>query len=255
MPVATEDLALSDAISLLSEQMHDGSHPATGLNRTVPSDDEHAPRFTDGQAILWRYGRVVDTARVIRDDQHGLAVWIPSGSARLQSAPVDGRRTRDVPLDQRFSLPWIVRESTWTGPGIVRIAPTGKPWSVWFFRSAGGVPSGAYVNLELPHRRVGGDVPAVFSRDLVLDLWVDAAHAGTEDVWLKDADELAAAVDQGRFSAAQAEAIRSLADHAAREFISDGAWPLDEGWDRWMPDAAMDEPVVLPASVVAAASS
>lgn len=248
-PVATNRLDLADAIALLSGQMYEGFHPELELAQAVPSGDEHAPRFVSGQVILWRYGRFIETVRVVRDDERGLVVWIPSGSARLESVPADGRRTREVPLGQRFSVPWVVRESTWTGPGIVRVAPTGKPWSVWFFRNAGGEPAGAYVNLELPHRRAGGDVPAIFSRDLVLDLWVDAEHPGAEDIWLKDADELIAAVEQGRFTAFQAEAIRSLVDHAARQFISDGAWPLDEGWEHWTPDAAMDEPVVLPASV------
>jgi hypothetical protein len=183
---------------------------------------------------------------VIRDDDRGLVVWIPSGSERLGPAPADGRAPREVPLAQRFSVPWTMRESTWRGPGVVRVAPAGKPWSVWFFRHADGTPDGAYVNLELPHRRVDGAAAGVFTRDLVLDLWIDAEHPGSEDVWLKDADELVAAVEQGRFTPEQAEAVRALADHAVRDFIARRTFPLDEGWDAWRPDAAMDEPVRLP---------
>jgi hypothetical protein len=173
-------------------------------------------------------------------------VWIPSGSARLEPVPADGRRHRDVPLAERFSVPWVMTETAWTGPGVVRVAPTGLPWSVWFFRRADGTSDGAYVNLELPHRRISGDAPAIYSRDLVLDVWVDAEHTGAEDVWLKDADELEQVVAQGRFTPEQAEAVRVLADHASSRFIVDGAWPLDEGWERWIPDAAMDAPVLLP---------
>ena len=244
--VSDSEISVDEAISLLDAGAQDGAHVDPARQQAVLSADADAPRFATGDTILWRYARHVETARVIRDDARGLVVWIPSGSARLESVPADGRRTREVPLEERFAVPWVIRESTWTGPGVVRVAPTGRPWSVWFFRHADGTPNGAYVNLELPHRRVTGDVGGIYSRDLVLDLWVDAGHPGSEDIWLKDADELLAAVAQGRFTAAQAEAVRALADRAGQEFIASGDWPLDEGWESWMPDTAMDVPVQLP---------
>ncbi|MGB3375662.1 MAG: DUF402 domain-containing protein [Microbacterium sp.] len=237
------------AVALLEDQ-NLGVHQGPDFERAEPSGSDAAVRFARGDEILWRYGGFIEAARVIRDDAQGLVVWIPSGSARLESVPADGRAIRDVPLTERFSVPWRIRQSTWTGPGIVRVAPTGRPWSVWFFRESDGTPAGAYVNVELPHRRVGGAVPGIFSRDLVLDLWIDAEHAGSEDIWLKDADELDAAVVQGRFTADQADAVRAMADHAAAEFIIGRGWPLDEPWESWAPDAAMDMPVTLPASVV-----
>ncbi|GAA2917917.1 hypothetical protein JOD62_000018 [Microbacterium keratanolyticum] len=250
-PVGRPGVSLATSLATLAPQRQDGAHRPEDLAEAVPSDAPDAPRFVEGQTILWRYGRFVETARVVRDDEDALIVWIPSGSARLEAVSADGRRSRDVPLDERFQVPWVVRESTWTGPGVVRVAPTGAPWSVWFFRTADGTPSGAYVNLELPHWRSSDEV---FSRDLVLDLWIDAEHAGSEDVWLKDADELAALVEQGRFTHAEADAVRALADHAADAFISGARWPLDGGWDRWTPDSDMDEPLRLPttASVQAA---
>lgn len=242
-PVAESDATLADAVALLTGQMRDGAHPAEEIAEALPSHAPGAPRFEPGQEILWRYGRVIETARVIRDDERGLVCWIPPGAARLEPVPADGRRAREIPLDERFRVPWIIRESSWSGQGIVRVAPAGKPWSVWFFRQADGSPAGAYVNLELPHLRTDGQL---FSRDLVLDLWVDAEHAGSEDIWLKDADELCASVAVGRFTPRQAEAVRILADHAAREFITGGRWPLDEGWQRWNPDAALNRPIPLP---------
>lgn len=246
--ISGTDLSVTAALALLDGQGPE-SREASVTQDAVRSGSDDAPRFSPGAEILWRYARNVETARVIRDDARGLVAWIPSGSERLEPAPAGGRSTREVPLEERFTVPWVMREAIWTGPGLVRVAPAGKPWSVWFFRRADGSPDGAYVNLELPHRRVGGDLPGVFSRDLVLDLWIDAEHVDSEDVWLKDADELDAAVDQGRFTPAQAEAVRSLADHAAQDFISSGGWPLGEGWDRWAPDAAMDQPVALPVGV------
>lgn len=242
--VGPEGRSLEEALVALEDGL--GGLLPEGAPR---SDAPDAPRFRPGERILWRYSRQVETARVVRDDDRGLVVWIPSGSARLQSVPVGGQHTRDIPLSRRFQAPWVMRESTWTGPGVVRIAPRGRPWSVWFFRTAEGAPAGVYVNLELPHRRVSGaaGTGTVFSRDLVLDLWLDAEHPGAEDVWLKDADELTAAVEQGRFTDDQADAVRSLADAAGREFIAAGTWPLDEDWARWRPDPALDVPLELPA--------
>lgn len=244
-PISTGGLSLEDAIALLESYGHRDAHMDPAFDDALAVGDG-APVFAPGDAILWRYGRYIETARVIRDDERGLVVWIASGSARLESVPADGRGTRDVPLEERFSVPWVTRESTWRGQGIVRVAPTGKPWSVWFFRNPDGTPAGAYVNIELPHLRVAGQLPGVFTRDLVLDLMIDFEHQGSEDIWLKDADELDAAVVQGRFTSEQADAVRALTEHACREFVDHGSWPLDEGWDRWMPDAAMDVPLQLP---------
>ncbi|MEV4735069.1 MULTISPECIES: DUF402 domain-containing protein [unclassified Microbacterium] len=252
--VADRPVSLSDALALLDTDEQGAAHADPAYEDAVPSADAAAPRLARGQEILWRYGRVIETAVVVRDDDRGLVAWTPSGSARLDAVPADGRRVRDVPLAQRSLVPWHAVEGAWRGPGILRIAPTGKPWSVWFFRRKDGTPDGVYVNIELPHRRIAGAEAAVFTRDLVLDLWIDAEHPGDEDVWLKDADELEAAVEQGRFTPQQAEAVRAIADHAGADFIAHGTWPLDAGWAQWMPDAAMDVPIMLPdtAAMVAA---
>lgn len=252
--IAARPMPLAEAVGLLEVDGHDGAHVDPAFADAVPSDGPDAPRFAAGQPILWHYGRHIETARVIRDDARGLIVWIPTGSQRLEPVPADGRRPREVALEERFSAPWRTQESTWRGPGLLRVAPAGRPWSVWFFRNDDGDASGAYVNLELPHRRVAGESAGVFTRDLVLDLWIDAEHPGSEDVWLKDADELEAAVAQGRYTSAQAEAVRVLADAAGDAFIVDGSWPLDEGWDRWAPDAGMDRPTPLPDTPAIAAA-
>ncbi|CAH0175084.1 DUF402 domain-containing protein [Microbacterium sp. Bi121] len=246
--ICDDDMSIDEAIALLEDAGHGSAHEDPAFDHAVRSERAGAPRFAPDDSILWRYGRHIEAVRVVRDDPRGLVIWIPSGSARLEPVPADGRRHRDVPLDERFTTPWVMAEKAWTGPGVVRVAPAGRPWSVWFFRRPDGTPDGAYVNLELPHRRVAGDSPAVYSRDLVLDIWIDAEHAGSEDIWLKDADELDAVVAQGRFSGAQAAAVRCLGEYAVREFIADGGWPLDEGWAQWQPDRAADVPVLLPST-------
>lgn len=235
-------LSVRDAVAALAElEVCDDA--------ALASADRAAPRFAEGEQILWCYRRVVETARVVRDDEQGLVVWIPAGSARLEPVPTEGRHIRDVPLEQRFSSPWTMSEAQWTGAGVLRVAPRGAAWSLWFFRDADGAFAGLYVNIELPHRRIAagdGEVGRVMTADLVLDVWMSPEHEGSEDVWLKDADELAAAVDQGRFTPAQAEAIRTLADLAMREVIEPAAWPLGVGWESWVPSAAMDEALALP---------
>jgi hypothetical protein len=248
--IAERPISLDEALARLRRERDLDAHADVLAHSSVPSGADDAPRFTPGETILWRYDRYIEAVRVIRDDERALVVWIPSGSARLEAAPADGRRVRDVPLDERFRVPWRMQESTWRGPGVVRLAPTGMPWSLWFFRQADGTADGVYVNLELPHRRALDEdgTGAVFTRDLVLDLWIDAEHAGTEDVWLKDADELVEAVRQGRFTSEQADAVRALADLANEQFIADGTWPLDEGWGSWVPDATTDLPAQLPDS-------
>jgi hypothetical protein len=155
--------------------------------------------------------------------------------------PVDGRGLRDRPLADRFSVERELRVRRWRGPGILRVAPTGVPWSVWWFWDEDGAFEGHYVNLELEHRRPTSGEPETATRDLVLDLWVDA-----DGVWLKDEDELEAAVASGWFTAEQGAAIRGLGERARHELVDPRAWPLDEGWESWRPPPGWAEPPVLP---------
>ncbi|WP_431841454.1 DUF402 domain-containing protein [Calidifontibacter indicus] len=243
------ELSLDDALaiigSFLPTDLPGGSLRAAG-----------APAFLEaGREITWHYRRSIDTARVVRDDERGLVAWIPAGSARLGAAPASGGHVRDVALAERFRTPWVMRESTWHGAGVLRVAPTDRPWSVWFFRDPDGTPSGTYVNLELPHRRPrqGDPLPArTHTSDLVLDVWMDALPDGDEDVWLKDADELDAAVDQLRYTSEQRDAVRALADHACRELLRDWSWPMDEGWQHWQPTPELDAPITLPDNEIVA---
>ena len=104
---------------------------------------------------------------------------------------------------------------TWDGSGILRIAPTGVPWSLWYFWEDDGSFAGHYVNLELVHDRPVSGEPRVHTRDLTLDLWLDADG----QLWLKDEDELAAFTAAGRFAPAQADVIRALADRVRAELV------------------------------------
>ncbi|MBS2937695.1 DUF402 domain-containing protein [Nocardioides sp. J2M5] len=206
------------------------------------------PFLPAGEVVQWRYGRRCDPMRVVRDDERGLVAWLASDTEVLSSAPDDGLALRDRPLAERFLGVRVPTLGRWQGSGILRIAPTGRPWSVWVFREDDGSLAGHYVNLELTHRRRGEETN---TRDLVLDLWLDA----DDRLWLKDADELGAAVDSGVLGVAQAEEIHAIAEWARAEVVEGGSWVLDEEWTTWRPPSDWIAPSLPDSDDVRAARS
>ena len=202
------------------------------------------PYLAAGELVTWHWGRSVEPLRVVRDDERGLVAWLPRASEVMIAAPLDGRGVRDRPVAERFTTAYEMRMRAWRGPGILRVAPTGKPWSVWYFWE-GGRFEGHYVNLELPHQRPADGGPRVHSRDLVLDVWLEEGPEGSQ-VWEKDADELEGAVHGGRFTQEQADVVRAIGKQAAHELGHLRSWPLGEGWESYRPPAGWDEPLTLP---------
>jgi hypothetical protein len=207
------------------------------------------PYLEAGDLMTWHYGMSADVLLVVQDDERGLVAWLPSASEQLASLPVDGRDLRDRPLAERFTAARELRVRHWQGPGVLRIAPTGRPWSICYFREEDGSFAGLYVNLELPHERPADGRPRVHTRDLVLDLWVEGG-----ETWLKDADELEAVVVAGRFTPEQAQVVRDIGEQARGEQIEPRAWPLDDGWEEWQPPVGWEEPLALPESAFDAVS-
>ena len=218
---------------------------------TVPGELRPAvgpPYFGPGDVLTWHWGTSTDVLRVVRDDERGLVAWLPSGSERLSAEPRDGRPLRDRSLAERAALAvsrdYELRLASWFGPGVLRVAPSGRPWSVWYFRDDDGSFAGHYVNLELPHERPVDGSRRTHTRDLTLDLWVEDG-----ETWIKDADELEAGVAAGWCTPLQADVIHLLAEQARRELVDGGGWPLDEGWESWQPPEEWDVPLVLPRPV------
>lgn len=204
------------------------------------------PYLSPGSVVTWHYRLGVDVLRVVCEDERGLVAWLPAGSQRLALVPHDGRGLRERSLAERAALAastdYDHLPRTWQGPGILRIAPTGVPWSIWYFREDDGSFGGHYVNLELTHERPVSGEPWLLTRDLTLDLWLGADG----DLWIKDEDELDAFTEAGRFTEQEAEVIRAVADRARDEVVLPRAWPLDEGWEDWSPPPEWDEPLELP---------
>lgn len=231
---AVADLAVLEALRT----------PADGL--TTPT-----ARFAPGTVIGWHYHIAAHPMRVVRDDDRGLVAWLPAGSVGTFFEARDGRGLRDRSVAERSELllagDFDEVPHTWTGGGILRIAPTGRPWSIWWFWDPDNaeLPVEYYVNLELPHLRPVDGSPHVFSRDLVLDLCVEP-HGDGWQTWMKDEDELDAFTEVGYLSAEQREQILALAEQVRREVIEPRAWPFDEGWDSWRPPPGWEEPLTLP---------
>lgn len=203
-----------------------------------------APYWPAGSQVVWREGSgplgtgapVVDTSvphfaqpvTVVQDDAAGLVVWLPTGTPLLRAARADGLGKRDDPRTL-FTTPLVQERGVHAMFDQLRVAPTGRPWSVWvFFSSGSGEFAGWYVNLEKPHVR---DDRTVYTSDHVLDLVISPDHAVTR----KDEDELVLAVEQGVFTPAGAAAIE--ADAAEVEALV-AAWdpPFCDGWECFRPD-------------------
>ena len=204
------------------------------------------PFLAVGDVVQWRYATRCDPMRVVRDDERGLVAWLADDTELLSTAPGDGVALRDKPLAERFLGERVPTLGTWRGGGILRIAPTDRPWSVWVFREDDGSLAGHYVNLELPHRRNGDETN---TRDLILDLWLEPD--GT--LWLKDDDELEAVVEADRYSPEQAAEVRAIGEWARAELVEARDWPLDDEWTTWRPPADWAAPPLPDTALVAEA--
>ncbi|WP_166350770.1 DUF402 domain-containing protein [Phytoactinopolyspora limicola] len=146
----------------------------------------------------------------------------------MRAALPDGRELRHAPLHERHQHPRASERDVWRGNGTLKIAPTGRPWSVWLFWDDHWHHLCWYVNLEDVHVR---DDAGIVTRDHELDV-VIRADGSTK---IKDEDELDAAVAAGRFTAADAASFH----HHARDILgiarARGA-PFDDDWPLWRPD-------------------
>ncbi|PKH41819.1 Protein of unknown function [Nocardioides alpinus] len=197
----------------------------------------NGPFLEHGTSVQWCYGRQVEPMRVVRDDERGLVAWLAEDTELVAWRPADGRSLRELPLVDRFAAELVPTIGRWQGSGVLRIAPTARPWSVWLFWEDDGTFAGHYVNLELAHHRRAHETA---TRDLTLDLWLDPD--GT--LWLKDADELAAGVASGRYSAPMADEIRAVAEWAQADLVEAADWPLDEEWTTWRPPSDWTVPAL-----------
>ena len=201
--------------------------------------------WAPGERVLYRFVRTngstgpVHPMRVVADDGRLLLGWVPAGTPIVASRLADGRDQREAPLHERFRLPRRKYASHWRRTSTLRLVDEDAWSSVWWFFSPEGTFQNWYVNLELPVGRTTSTVDRV---DGALDVHVEPDRSWA---W-KDEDEAAAAVDAGRYTAAQmaglrAEGERMIALAEAGRFPFDGAWcdfRPEPGWPALDPPEA-----------------
>ena len=172
---------------------------------------------------------------VVLDDAGLIATYMPSGVVGKHRSGERGAGPRG-----RHLVRWDGghADRPWTGTNVLMLHRPGDPYSVWSaWRVGTWEQAWWYVNLEDPWRRtsIGFD-----TRDRELDLWSEPAVA---DWHWKDEDEFAWAIEQGRFTAAEAAAIREDGERAV-ESIRRAEPPFDRDWSGWRPDPAWPTPAL-----------
>jgi predicted RNA-binding protein associated with RNAse of E/G family len=218
-----------------------------------PRPSGSPPYWPTGTQILWRYGggplgtgaaitedgitsvpHFAEPVTVVRDDADALVAWLAAGTPVLRAERADGLCRRDD-KSTLFTAETVQDVGVWTGYHVLRVAPTGRPWSVCaFFAEHSGEFAYWYVNLEDPHVR---DEHTVYTSDHVLDLVIEPDRSMAR----KDEDELELAVEQGLYDAATAAAIEANATEA-ESIVAAWGPPFCDGWEHFRPDPAWPIP-------------
>jgi len=172
--------------------------------------------------IEWRevwQGRVLSSfpIRVVADREDILALYIAEGT----------------PFAFPEQWPWAPehpwqRPGRWQGHGGLVLHRPGDAYTVWvFWEGADRAFSGWYVNLQAPLRRSDRAVDT-FDHELDIRVTPDGAWQ------LKDDELLDQRVREGRFSAAEAAAIRATASDVIDALKHGRRWWSD-AWASWTP--------------------
>jgi len=206
-------------------------------------------RFEPGRIVLHRHFQgarlgLLKTALVVADDERGLLLWVPRGAPMLDRKAVDGRGLRAMPFREWIITETKLWETTWRGPGILKVLPPGEDYSVWLFRSDLGQFRGWYVNLE--EAGVRWDDGAVAGVDIVdqdLDIWVEPDRRWS---W-KDEEEFAERLAfPGHYWVADGDAVRAVGERVVKQ-IEAGEFPFDWSLREIRPPALWTGPAGVPA--------
>jgi hypothetical protein len=206
-------------------------------------------RFEPGRIILHRNVRRggigwVRPARVISDDQRGLALWIARQSPVANEVADDGRGMRAMPFSEWISRPHRLRVGRWNGPPVLKFLPAGAAHSVWWFRDAAGRFASWYVNLEEAGVRWDdGRVAGVDVVDQDLDVVVRPDRRWS---W-KDEDEFAERLAYpDHYWVPDAAAVRAEGERVIK-LAEAGEFPFDGTWCDFVPDPEWTPLRALPA--------
>jgi hypothetical protein len=133
--------------------------------------------------------------------------------------------------------PWSGK-TAWRGHGTLMLQRPGDAYAIWvFWRGEDRSFAGWYVNFQAPFVRHAGGFDTL---DHELDIWIPAGGDGW--TW-KDREKLEARVLDGRFTPAEADAIRAEGARVAAELNAGPHW-WDEAWADWSPDPAWPAPAL-----------
>lgn len=149
--------------------------------------------------------------RVVDDSPVRIVAWLAEGTDIMYWALVDGTDPRSVPLEERFARGLTTAPRTWTGGGVLRVIPAGRPFQVLHFWDGSGEFAGWYVNFEEPTVRSGNRLDTV---DWHLDLWIDHDR---QHQW-KDEDEAGAALLSGHLTAEDLAVARETGEAILGDF-------------------------------------
>jgi Protein of unknown function (DUF402) len=184
--------------------------------------------FEPGEGIvlreLWR-GRVFEARPtiVVCDEPEQLMLLLPGGARCAMAIGADGQELR---LPDR---PWHLEIRTRGDQPILSFAWPDTPYSVLLWAMADDRRVW-YVNLQDPLKRTRLGFDTV---DHALDVVVELD--GSSWSW-KDEEELAEAVRDGLFSAAEAADFHAWGERAVDRILA-GEPPFDRGWEDWRPDS------------------
>jgi len=196
-----------------------------GTGRLWALGERIALRYRDGGRLSW-----VEPVTVVEDTPACVALYLAMGTPLKLPVGRDGVPIpRTLPYEAREALPWRLGDGVWRDTSVLWLARPGAAHAIGiFWRGADWAFLGWYIDLQAPLRRtaVGFD-----TEDHLLDVVVAPDRSWR---W-KDEDELAAAVRLGRFTHAEAAAIRAEGE-AVIGAVARRAWPFDAGWEHWRPD-------------------
>ena len=200
---------------------------------------EECNEFPVGAAVLYRETdgeQVIDVkpVTVVSDTPERVVLWLPVGTETKRPRPFNHE-----PGTPRVWLEgsWRLEDSVWGWAESLILVQPESARATWVMWDPAGEFRGWYVNLQSPLRRTS------LGFDFV-DLQLDIVVAPDRSLRWKDADELDAAVQIGRLSPAQADAIRDEARRAVRD-IEENAAPFSESWQHWRA-RSLSRPRLLP---------
>jgi hypothetical protein len=176
---------------------------------------------------------------VVADRDDHISHYLADGTTYLRRVAVDGSSLPRVLAARDIgSIETRLISATWRGSHRLVVTSRGQAHAVFLsWGSPGWIFRGWYVNLQEPLRRSDRGFE---TRDQFLDIRV-APDRSWE--W-KDEDELDLAIELGRLTRAQAEAIRREGESVIPA-IEARRFPFDDSLLHWRPDASWPVPSPL----------